>query len=107
MLYAEQSQTREYEFVITPVEVETTQMGMDFESLRSAIQQSYQQIEPYNQVSFRVLHQMANLLEQQAPEGSYEPLALNMNDQEQIIEAYRQNLENKKIYERKFWEPSA
>ena len=62
ILYSEQTYTRLYRYVLTPVEVETTQLGMDFESLRAAIQQGYECIDPYTYVSFRILHQMANLL---------------------------------------------
>mmetsp|Transcript_12897 Transcript_12897/g.16570 ORF Transcript_12897/g.16570 Transcript_12897/m.16570 type:complete len:99 (-) Transcript_12897:3140-3436(-) len=41
ILFAEQCHTRDFSFVVTPIEVEVTQMGMDFESLRGAIQQGY------------------------------------------------------------------
>lgn len=73
ILYAEQQHTRDFQFVITPIEIEVTQMGMDFEALRGAIQQGFRQIEPYNYISFRILHQMANLLQQEYPKGTYEP----------------------------------
>lgn len=56
ILYAEQSFTCDARFIVTPIEVETTQMGADFEALRQCLQQSYNSIEPYNYVSFRILH---------------------------------------------------
>jgi len=106
ILYAEQAGTRDFSFVITPVEVEVTQMGMDFESLRGAIQQGHMQIEPYNYISFRILHQMANLLQQEWPKGTYDPIVLD-KDSAKLIDAYRDKLEVKKRYEENFWELSS
>lgn len=37
ILFSEQEYTKEFEFLETPVEVETTMIGMDFEALRNAI----------------------------------------------------------------------
>ena len=91
--------------MITPIELETTQLGMDFESLKMAIAPSTNQIDPYNWVSFRILHQMANLLQNQYPQGTYLALAAGDNDEsEALIKAYQANLELKKTYEYRFWE---
>ena len=84
------------------MEVEATQLGMDFESLRNAITQGYEAIEPYNYVSFRILHQMANLL-MPHDEVTYNPENLGEYMNNSIIKAYRNNLEIKMKYEKKFW----
>jgi len=63
LLFDEFDKTTQTKFRLTPVEIESTQMGLDFEALLYAIRTSHEQIEPYNLVSFRILHQMANLLE--------------------------------------------
>ena len=79
-------------------------MGMDFESLRGAIQQGHLQIEPYNYISFRILHQMANLLQQQWPDKTYDPIDLGEQESTELIDAYKKKLDVKKEYEDKFWE---
>ena len=78
---------------------------MDFESLKAAIQTSTQQIDPYNWVSFRILHQMANLLQNQYPAGTYEAFGQReTEDSLLLIKSYQSNLEIKKTYENRFWE---
>ena len=80
---------------------------MDFESLRNSITQGFESIEPYNYVSFRILHQMANLLQKPHSEVTYEPENLGDNQMNSIIMAYRRNLKIKTDYETKFWTESA
>jgi len=71
--------------MMTAVEVETTQLGMDFESLRSSVQQGYQCLKPYHYVSFRVLHQMANLLQKEKAKGLYEVAQSDEFDLEHLM----------------------
>ena len=56
MLFYEQTNTCNTAFILTPVEVETTQLGMNFAALKSVISQGLYCLDPYNYVSFRVLH---------------------------------------------------
>ena len=91
------------QYIETPIEVETTQMGMDFESLRNAISQGNDCVDPYNYISFRILHQMANLLQSFAPPGTYDPKIIGDTQDDYIIEAYQENLKNKIRFETDFW----
>ena len=57
ILFSEQEYTQTRAYIETPVEIETTQLGKDFETLRESLtQHSAESIQPYNYVSFRILH---------------------------------------------------
>jgi hypothetical protein len=58
--------------VETPIEVEDTQLGLSFDSLRNAIT-GHDSINPYNYVAFRILHRMANLLQFEHVTVNYDP----------------------------------
>ena len=65
---------------------------------------SYDQIRPYNYVSFRIIQQMANLLQNDEARALYDPIVLNDSDVgDFMIDQYRNNLEEKKRNEQKFW----
>lgn len=49
---------------------------------------------------------MANLLQQEWPKGTYDPIVLD-KDSAKLIDAYRDKLEVKKRYEENFWELSS
>lgn len=50
---------------------------------------------------------MANLLQQEYPKGTYDPISLGEQDNSELIEKYREKLEIKKRYENQFWELSS
>ena len=53
---------------------------MNFAALKSVISQGLYCLDPYNYVSFRVLHQMANLLGMNTAKDIYEPVEVEDED---------------------------
>lgn len=102
ILYAEQQYTTSHRFKMTPVEIETTELGNEFESLRGTIQGSHLSLRPYNYVSFRVLHQMANLLQSEKPKIQ-DVAFVGELDSNYIREIYHESLLCKIKLEKQFW----
>jgi hypothetical protein len=51
--------------MLKPIEIETTQIGMDVNFLVNTLEsgEGIGSVNPYNYVSFRILNQMANLMQ--------------------------------------------
>ena len=78
---------------------------MDFKSLLDAISRNGEddrKIEPFDYVSFRILHQMANLLTDDMPKIPQPDENMIQNDSETIIKAYRKSLAVKMENEKQF-----
>ena len=102
-MYAEQEYTSPA-FRDIPIEIEDTYLGHSFDALRNAIT-GHESINPYNNVSFRILHRMANLLQGNYTIRSYDPSDQNESDDipDQLIDHYRDSLEDKKNNEKMYW----
>ena len=87
-----------------PVEIETTDLGNHFADLKSCISMGYLSLEPYNFVSFRVIHQMANLLQLDKPKDYYNPVDLDTQDSEEVlIQEYAAKFKGAFSYEKLYW----
>ena len=102
ILYSEQQNTIYYKD--TPIEVEDTYLGHSFDALRNAIT-GHESINPYNFVSFRILHRMANLLQGEYTIQSYDPSDVHDSEKipDQLIENYRDSLAEKIKFEKGYW----
>lgn len=78
-------------FLRFPIEVEFTEMGQDFESLRNAITGN-DSVNPYNFVAFRILHQMANLLQFYKDNELFDPYDSGENITDQLFKHYEGRL---------------
>ena len=104
VLHMEQNFTLSNEFKQVPIEIETTDLGNHFVDLKSCISMGYLSLEPYNYVSFRVIHQMANLLQLDKPKDYYNPIDLDSQDcEELLVQEYAQKFKSAFTYEKLYW----
>lgn len=73
-----------------PIEIEATILSQNFRDMKNIISAGYESLEPYNYVSFRVIHQMANMLQVEKPKIIYDPVELDSESLgSELIEAYK------------------
>ena len=57
----------------TPIEIEATALGMDMHDLKRVVAQGNARLTPYNFTSFRVVNQIANLLQYEKNPEMFSP----------------------------------
>ena len=104
LLQLEQENTIGYEFTKTPVEIEATELGLDMYDLKCVVAQGNAAMHPYNYVSFRVINQIANLLQYEKNKEMFSPNDAELSIlEEELIETAREKFKERCDYERLYW----
>ena len=104
LLQFEQENTLGYDFSKTPIDVEATVVGLDMHDLKRVVAQGNAALHPYNYVSFRVVNQIANLLQYEKHKDMFAPNNAELCILgEELIDTAREKFKERCAYERMYW----